>query len=183
MEFELVLDSLEENPYQYPADDDYNLPKGMYRKASFCKWYKALFSISNTKFFLDAVVDCRTGSTFGNMGKILCCMCLRDNSFPFPRQRFTDHEHIGNTIADIFRIHLFGLPRFTGYTNLLNQLFVRLIYADNWVERVVRPLIYFQHILHFRYKFRIRPGDAPFFDLPRLDFVFFITSQTVLSVM
>ena len=61
LEFGLVLDSLEENPYQYPVDDDYNLPKGMYRKALFCKWYKALFCVSDTKVFLDAVVDCRQG--------------------------------------------------------------------------------------------------------------------------
>ena len=57
-EFELVLDSLEKNPYQYPVDEDYNLPRGMYRKALFCKWYKALFSVNNTRVFLDVVVDC-----------------------------------------------------------------------------------------------------------------------------
>ena len=64
-EFELVLDSLEENPYQYPVDDDYNLPQGMYRKALFRKWYKVLFSISGTKVFLDAVVDCRQNRPLG----------------------------------------------------------------------------------------------------------------------
>ena len=66
-EFELVLDSLEENPYQYPSDDDYNLPKDMYRKALFCKWYKALFSVSGTKVFLDAVVDCRQNRPLGSL--------------------------------------------------------------------------------------------------------------------
>lgn len=64
-EFELVLDSLEQNPYQYPVDEDYNLPRGMYRKALFCKWYKALFSVSDTKVFLDAVIDCRQDRPLG----------------------------------------------------------------------------------------------------------------------
>lgn len=64
-EFELVLDSLEENPYQYPIDDDCNLPRDMYRKALFCKRYKALFSVSDTKVFLDAVVDCRQNQHLG----------------------------------------------------------------------------------------------------------------------
>ena len=66
LEFELILDSLEENPYQYPVDDDCNLPKGMYRKALFCKWYKALFSVSGTNVFLDAVVDCRQDRPLGS---------------------------------------------------------------------------------------------------------------------
>ena len=65
-EFELILDSLENNPYQYPVDDDCNLPKGMYRKALFCKWYKALVSVSGTKVFLDAVVDCRQDRPLGS---------------------------------------------------------------------------------------------------------------------
>ena len=64
-EFELVLDSLEKNPSQYPVDEDYNLPRGMYRKALFCKWYKVLFSVSGTKVFLDAVIDCRQDLPLG----------------------------------------------------------------------------------------------------------------------
>ena len=64
-EFELILDSLENNPYQYPVDDDCNLPKGMYRKALFCKWYKVLFIVNDGKVFLDAVVDCRQNRPLG----------------------------------------------------------------------------------------------------------------------
>ena len=118
----------------------------------------------------------RVRSILQDMGKSQRCAHLRDNGFPLSCQWFTNHKHIGNTIADIIRIHLFRPARFTGYTSFLNQLFVRLINTDSWGERIVRPLIYFQHILHFRYKFRIRLGDAPFLDLPRLDFIFFITS-------
>ena len=65
-EFEFILDSLENDPYQYPVDDDCNLPKGMYRKALFCKWYKALFSVSGTRVFLDTVVDCRQNRPLGS---------------------------------------------------------------------------------------------------------------------
>lgn len=65
-EFELILDSLEENPYQHPVDNDCNLPKGVYRKALFCKWYKVLFSVSEAKVFLDAVVDCRRDRPLGS---------------------------------------------------------------------------------------------------------------------
>ena len=65
-EFELILDSLEENPYQHPVDNDCNLPKGVYRKALFCKWYKALFIVNDSKVFLDAVIDCRQDRPLGS---------------------------------------------------------------------------------------------------------------------
>lgn len=58
-EFQSLLDALENNPLQFPTDDDYNLPPGVYRKALFCKWYKALFSVEGTSVYLDAVLDCR----------------------------------------------------------------------------------------------------------------------------
>lgn len=65
-EFERVLGSLEENPFQYPVDDDCNLPEGLYRKALFCKWYKALFSVDDPRVFLDTVVDCRQDRPLGS---------------------------------------------------------------------------------------------------------------------
>ena len=60
-EYEKILDELEKNPLQFPPDTDPNLPAGMYHKAFFAKWYKALFMIDeqNTVVYLDAVVDCR----------------------------------------------------------------------------------------------------------------------------
>ena len=69
-----------------------------------------------------------------DMGKIQRGTCLCDNSFPFSCQRLTNHKHIGDTLADIHRIHLFQLSWFARDTRFLNQLFVRLIYADYWVE-------------------------------------------------
>lgn len=58
-EFERILDTLEKNPYQFPAADDYAVPSG-YRKALFSKWYQAVFSVDEEKrkVYLDAVLDC-----------------------------------------------------------------------------------------------------------------------------
>lgn len=36
-EFAKVLDMLEENPFQFPVETDYDLPGGVYRKALFSK--------------------------------------------------------------------------------------------------------------------------------------------------
>ena len=58
-EFEKVLDILEQNPFQFPAETDYNLPDGAYRKALFSRWYKVIFSVSDDTVCLDAVLDCR----------------------------------------------------------------------------------------------------------------------------
>lgn len=61
-EFEDSLRRMSENPYQFPQDDDLNLPAGQYRKAIFSKRYKALFSIERQTVYLDAVLDCRMDS-------------------------------------------------------------------------------------------------------------------------
>lgn len=58
-EYSEILDRLEENPFQFPADTDPNLPEDMYRKALFAHCYKALFTVENRIVYLDAVVDCR----------------------------------------------------------------------------------------------------------------------------
>lgn len=58
-EFAKVLDTLEQNPFQFPPETDYDLPGGAYRKALFSKWYKAVFSVLGDIVYLDAVLDCR----------------------------------------------------------------------------------------------------------------------------
>ena len=58
-EYAAILDALEQTPLQFPLDTDPNLPDGMYHKALFAKWYKALFTVEGTTVYLDAVVDCR----------------------------------------------------------------------------------------------------------------------------
>lgn len=58
-EFERILDDLEKAPFQFPVEEAYDLPKGVYRKALFCTWYKALFMVQENRVFLDMVLDCR----------------------------------------------------------------------------------------------------------------------------
>ena len=116
-------------------------------------------------------------------GKVQSRPCLCYNRFSPARQRLGDHKYIRHPVADIYRIHLFGMSRFTRNTGLLYQRFVRFVYTDNWVQRIIRTLVNLQHILHFRHKISISLWNAPFLYKPRLDFVFFITSQMVLSVM
>lgn len=58
-EFSEILDTLEENPFLFPRETDYDLPGETYRKALFSKWYKAIFSVSEDTVYLDAVLDCR----------------------------------------------------------------------------------------------------------------------------
>ena len=58
-EFAKVLDTLEQNPFQFPPELDYTLPDGAYRKALFSKWYKAIFSVAENTVYLDAVLACR----------------------------------------------------------------------------------------------------------------------------
>lgn len=61
-EFKDILHRMEENPHQFPVDDDLNLPEGQYRKALFARWYKALFMVTEHIVYLDAIVDCRMDS-------------------------------------------------------------------------------------------------------------------------
>lgn len=58
-EYKKILDTLEDNPFQFPAETEYELPPGLYRKALFYKRYKALFTVEDDKVYLDAVLDCR----------------------------------------------------------------------------------------------------------------------------
>lgn len=57
--FAKILDFLEDNPFQFPIETDYELPPDKYRKALFSKRYKALFTVEGETVFLDAVLDCR----------------------------------------------------------------------------------------------------------------------------
>lgn len=108
---------------------------------------------------------------------------LLHNRFPPACQRLGNHEDICNAITDIYGIHFLRLSRSTGDTDFLYKLLVRFIYAYNRTEGIIGALVYLQHILHLRYEFSICLRNAPFLYKPRLDFVFFITSQTVVSVM
>ena len=54
-----LLERLEQNPMQFPVEEDLNLPSGQYRSALFAKRYKAVFMVEGSTVYLDAVLDCR----------------------------------------------------------------------------------------------------------------------------
>lgn len=58
-DFSKVLDALEDNPFQFPVETEYDLPPGQFHKALFYKRYKALFCAEGKNVYLDAVLDCR----------------------------------------------------------------------------------------------------------------------------
>ena len=58
-EFAHLLERLEQNPMQFPVEEDLNLPSGQYRSALFAKRYKAVFMVEGSTVYLDAVLDCR----------------------------------------------------------------------------------------------------------------------------
>lgn len=123
------------------------------------------------------------GSISENLRKIQRCPALRYNGLPPACQGFGDHKDIRDTVTDVYGIHFFRLSGAAGDTGLLYKLFARFIYTDNRTQWVIWTLIYIQYILHFRHEFGICLRNAPFLYKPWFDFVFFITSQTVLSVM
>ncbi len=117
------------------------------------------------------------------IGKVQRSPRFRDNRIPFSSKRLKNHKDVRNTVAHIHRINFLRLSRRTGDSNFFNQLSACFINAYNGPERIVRALIDLQYIFHFRYILRIRLWNSPFFDKPWLNHVFFITSQTVLSVI
>lgn len=57
-EYADTLDALEDNPYQFPIEEDIDLPDE-YHKALFGKRYKVVFYVEDKTVYLDAVLDCR----------------------------------------------------------------------------------------------------------------------------
>ena len=57
--FKETLRRLEDNPFQFPEEDEIFLPGKTYRKALFEGRYKALFRIEGKIVWIYAVIDCR----------------------------------------------------------------------------------------------------------------------------
>ena len=125
----------------------------------------------------------RVRGIFEDICKIQCSSGFCYNRFSPACERFRDHKDIRNTITDIYGIHFLRMPRFTGNTGFFYKLFICFIYADNGDKRVIWTLVNFQHIFHLCHKFSICLWDTPFLYKPRFNLVFFITSQTVVSVI
>ena len=105
-------------------------------------------------------------------GKIYCGSGMGKFHYSFAGQWFKGNKQVHYATRAILVILPFQTSGFCWDASFLNQLPVCFIQTDYWAQRVVRTPIYIQNILHSRYKFRPRFGDAPFFLLPRLNFVF-----------
>jgi len=61
-EYKKIVSRLEENPYQFPYADEYDIPgipPKKYRGCIIKNRYKALFLIENVIVYIDAIIDCR----------------------------------------------------------------------------------------------------------------------------
>ncbi|MNT31835.1 hypothetical protein D3C72_1676880 [compost metagenome] len=118
-----------------------------------------------------------------HLGEIYSCPGCGDDGFTLARKWFKDHKDFVNTVTLVFRVYFFRLTRRTGNSGFFDQLLIGFIDANNRMHRIIGTLIDIQYILHFGYKFCTGFWNAPFLDEPWFDLVFFITSQTVLSVI
>lgn len=109
---------------------------------------------------------------------LFCHNCLSS-----AHQRFTNHKNLCNPFADEFIVHLFWLTQLAQDAGLLDQLLTCFIDADNRNDWIIWTLICILNALHFRYNFCIGPQNTPLLHKPWSDFVIFITSQMVLSVI
>ena len=123
------------------------------------------------------------GCEFEDICKIDSRSGFSDNGFTVTPKRLENHKDISDTVTFIYRIDFFWLTRSTRNAGFPNELLIRFVNANDWVQWIIRTLVNIQHIFHFCYEFSACFRNAPFFNEPRLDFVFFITSQTVLSVI
>ena len=58
VEYEEILERIEDNPLQFQMDTSFENPVG-YRRAVFAQWYKCVFKLDGYVVYVDAVVDCR----------------------------------------------------------------------------------------------------------------------------
>ncbi len=123
------------------------------------------------------------GSKLEGIGEIYCCPSIRDNGFAFAGKRFENHKYIRYTIALIYGIYFFRIAGGARNTSFLDELFVRLVNANDRIQGIIRSLIHIKNIFHFGDKLGACFRYAPLIYEPRLNFVFFIVSQTVLSVI
>ena len=56
-EFAELTCRLSDNPYQFSVLEDPNLPRDIYRKALFAKWYKAVFYVDGDTVYIDGRRD------------------------------------------------------------------------------------------------------------------------------
>lgn len=91
-----------------------------------------------------------------------------------PAQRLVEHPHAAHALADVFMIDaLFAARRRDRLARLADQLLGLFVHAHHRTQRIVRPRIRLQHLLHRRHERRVmRRRDAPHLPTPRLYLVF-----------
>src|SRR5262247_645950 len=101
--------------------------------------------------------------------------CRHPNMAP-SSQRFATHKLIAHPFALVFIVLAFDPPstQRQGRVDLTNPLFAGFIHTDDGIASVVGQLVALQHVLHVIHEVSIGLGwNAPRFDLPQLEIVFF----------
>src|SRR5512134_1110500 len=107
---------------------------------------------------------------------------LRDLGKPVGREGLEGDEDIGRAVAEVLVIEAFDLTRLRRdrHPRFADQLGVHFVDADHRAQRVGRPLVDIQHILHGSHEFGILARwDDPLLLQPRLEFVFLRVRRTV----
>src|SRR5258708_5810081 len=116
-----------------------------------------------------------------SIGEIPFGALAGDEGMAFTGFRFSKHEQVTSAVTLIFVVFPTGMPRTDrqGDTGMLEQLKTLLIETNHGVQWVIGLMIQTQHAFHSRQKHGSYVGDAPAFDLPRLNLFFFRMSRTV----
>lgn len=120
--------------------------------------------IARIEHAFDEVREVNAGAPFG------------DFHMPLAGQRFHGDKNIRHTVSDIFVIDDLAVTgrHGDGLMHLFDQLFVRLVHANNGIICVVREFVDRKHILHVGDEGGVGIGwDLPIFAQVRTQFVFF----------
>src|SRR5579871_1802552 len=115
------------------------------------------------------------------MGKISLGSAFGQQYVPLTGQGFDHDEQVTGATSSIFVILATGMlgPQGQTHSTIGQQLIAFLIEAHDRVQRVIRPGIQRQQMLHLTQKKRSDLGNTPALDLPRLQVVFLSASRTV----
>src|SRR5512146_231685 len=107
---------------------------------------------------------------------------LRDLGKAVGRERLDGDEDVGRAVADVLVVEAFDLTRLRRdrHSRFADQLGVQFVDADHRAQRVGRPLVDIQHVLHGSHELGILARrDDPLLLQPRLEFVFLRVRRTV----
>src|SRR5262249_61255430 len=116
-------------------------------------------------------------------GEVMLGAVCRDVDVPPTTQRLNQEEEICRAFAAILIIvpSRLARPSRQGVPCLTDQLHGAFIKTDLRTPYIIRLGIQIEHILHVPDKVRTYAGNAPFFAMPRLDILFFMSLPPVSS--